>query len=145
MKRRILTTAIVLAAVAAVIITLLLILQRDEKITSRSYRWGALDDTARFAPTEQETEIARRFSDSTLPGLQRLGLITGYARNDMETIISVSGMLWNERTPFFKERLLDQIFIYNKVQGHAVKTKIVDGHSFAIYAQILPPNQRIIF
>ncbi len=64
---------------------------------------------------------------------------------EIETIITVSGTIWKKRSSFFKESLLDQIFIYNKVNGFALNTKIIDDKSSALYAEIIPPDRRVIY
>lgn len=138
---------IIVGAIVAslTIATIMLIQRRDEKILSHFYRWGQLNDTVSIAATEQERKTALQFSDTTLPGLKELGLITGFTRTEIETIVTVSGKTWNERSVFFKEQLLDQIFIYNRVNGFAVNTKVVDDETSRLYAQIVPPDQRMIF
>lgn len=102
-------------------------------------------DSSAFRPTEEEARIARQFSDTTLPQLTSLGLIKHYSRTEIETIITVSGVLWNERSEFFKESLLEQIFIYNQVHGYSVRTKIIDVTTNRLMAEIIPPDRKTIF
>lgn len=133
------------AALLIIVVAVVTILERDEHIMSFSYRWGRLNDTAAIRFTEKELNAAAQFADTTLPGLRQLGLITGYTRTEIETIITVSGKIWNERSEYFKESLLDQLYIYNKVNGFPVKTTIIDDETYVLYAQIVSPDQRLIF
>ncbi len=117
----------------------------DDRVMDDINRYGTSSDTSVYRPTESEQRIARQFSNTTLPQLKQLGLITLYTRTEIETVISVSGTLWNKRSSFFKESLLENIFIYNSVNGFAVNTKIVDDKTNQLYAQIIPPDGRIVY
>ncbi len=119
--------------------------QHDEKILKGSMRWGKMNDSLAMQTTKEEQRIALQFSDTTLPQLKKLGLIKSYTRTEIETVITVSGRIWNDRSTFFKESLLNQIFIYNKVNGFALNTKIVDKKTSELYAEITPPNRKTIF
>ena len=131
---------------ALTIIAVHFIRQRDEKILNNfASRWGTVNNYRTMQATEEEQRIAMQFSDTTLPQLTKLGLIKHYTRTEIETVITVSGRIWNERSTFFVESLLDQIFIYNKVNGFAVHTTIVDDKTSIVYAEITPPNRKTIF
>ena len=119
--------------------------RHDERLLNNPALWGRMNDTLKNSATEEEKRVALQFSDSTLPELKRLGLITRYTRTEIETVITVSGTIWKKRSDFFKESLLEQIFIYNAVNGFAVRTKIIDYKTSELYAEITPPNQRTIF
>ncbi|RPI06199.1 MAG: hypothetical protein EHM64_03725 [Ignavibacteriae bacterium] len=88
-----------------------------------------------------EKKIAEHFSNDTLPGLLQMGLFEQYQRNTAGTRISVNGKLWNERTTFFKQSLLAEVFVYNKVNGYELSTRIVDSASGKLYAQITSAAQ----
>lgn len=118
--------------------------ERDREILESMSRWGRRNEVPVIRETEDEKRIARQFSDSTLPELKRLGLITSYSRTEIETIITVSGRLWKERSAFFKESLLTQILIYNRVNGYAPTTKIYDDRTQQLYAQIVSPDRKEI-
>lgn len=119
--------------------------ERDRVILESMARWGKRNDTIAVMSTPDEKRIAAQFADSTLPELRRLGLITTYTRTDIETIITVSGAMWNERSDFFKESFLTQIYIYNKVNGFSPGTKIYDEHTSRLLAQIIPPDRKEIY
>lgn len=132
-------------ALAVVSTAVYLMVEWDTRVLQNYPPFTADHDTSIFRPTPDEERIAQQFSDTTLPQLTELGLIRRYARTEIETIITVSGRLWEERSPFFKESLLEQIFIYNKVKGFAVQTKIIDDESSVLYAEILPPDRKNIY
>ncbi|MFA6456764.1 MAG: hypothetical protein WCW40_08080 [Bacteroidota bacterium] len=119
--------------------------QRDHRIMNRMHHWDTMDDSLRNHSTDEEKRVAQQFSDSILPQLKELGLIRSYSRTELETIITVSGTIWKERSEFFKKSLLDQLFVYNKVNGFALNTKIIDEKSFVVYAEIIPPDRREIY
>jgi hypothetical protein len=83
-----------------------------------------------------EERIANYFSVDTLPGLMQKGLIQKYRRNATGTCISVNGTLWKDRSEYFKHGLLKAVFVYNKVKGYELSTKIIDSLSGILYAQI---------
>ena len=119
--------------------------ERDREIMEKISRFGNQTYSAVVMSTEDEKRIAAQFSDSTLPDLKRLGLIISYNRTEIETIITVAGKIWNERSSFFKESFLTQISIYNKVNGFSVVVKILDDETHQLYAQIVPPDRKEIF
>ncbi|MFA6469583.1 MAG: hypothetical protein WCW35_11850 [Bacteroidota bacterium] len=119
--------------------------QRDHRIMSRAHHWDAMDDSLRNHYTQEEKRIAHQFSDSILPQLKELGLIRSYSRTELETVITVSGTIWRDRSLFFKESLLNQLFVYNKVNGFALNTRIIDNESSVVYAEIIPPDRREIY
>jgi hypothetical protein len=132
-------------AVAVIIGAIFFTMRRDEQVMHSIQRFGMVYNSSAFRPTSEEQRIAKQFSDTTLPQLQSLGLIKQYSRTEIETIITVSGALWKDRSQFFKESLLEQIFIYIKVNGLSVATTILDDETRELYAQILPPDKRNIF
>jgi hypothetical protein len=132
-------------AVAFIGITVHFIQRHDEQLLNNPSLWGRMNDTLSNTATDEEKWIALQFSDTTLPQLRRLGLIKSYTRTEIETVITVSGRIWNERSQFFKESFLEQIFAYNKVNGFPLKTRIIDDKTAQLYAEINPPDQRMIY
>lgn len=124
---------------------LFLIQRHDDQVMNGSFRWGRLNDTLSQKPSEQEQRIARLFTDTTLPQLRRLGLIKHYHRTEIETVITVTGSVWNERSDFFKESFLTQISVYNRVNGFTSRTRIIDERTEELYAQIVPPDRKEFF
>ncbi len=124
---------------------LFLVQRHDEQVMNGSFRWGRLNDTLSQRPSEQEQRIARQFTDTTLPQLRRLGLIKRYHRTEIETVITVTGSVWNERSDFFKESFLTQILVYNRVNGFSSQTRIIDERTERLYAQIVPPDTKEFF
>jgi hypothetical protein len=74
----------------------------------------------------------------TLPGLLRLGLVHRYQRNTLGTYLEVNGNLWKCRSRFFKQSLLKEVLVFNKVHGYELSTRIIDSTSKKLYAQISP-------
>jgi hypothetical protein len=66
------------------------------------------------------------------------GLIRKYQRSGTGTLLAVHGDLWKHRSLYFKQSLLKEIYVYNKVHDYAVATQIVDSISGRLYAQISP-------
>ena len=95
--------------------------------------------------TGDERRIARHFAIDTLPGLMQRGLITKYERRHNGTLLHVDGKLWNGRSRFFKENLLSEVSIYNKVNGYAIETRIVDRYSHRLYAQVVSLENKEVF
>lgn len=137
--------AVGIVAIAVVSTAVFLIVRWDNQVMNGMRQFSFRNDSSAFRPTEDELRIARQFSDTTLPQLQSLGLIKRYSRTAIETIITVSGRMWKERSPFFKESLLEQIHIYNKVKGFTVQTKIIDDETSVLYAEIIPPDRKNIY
>ncbi|MDP1676092.1 MAG: hypothetical protein Q8L88_04440 [Bacteroidota bacterium] len=136
---------VVSLALAFVGTTYYFIYRHDEELLTNYSRWGKMSETPVNHSTAEEIRVALQFSDSTLPQLQQLGLIKSFTRTEIETIVTVSGAIWNERSAFFKKSLLEQIFIYNKVNGYSVKTKIIDEQTSELYAEITPPDRRAVY
>lgn len=134
-----------IAAVTVLCTAAYLIWQWDERVLATIHRGAYEYDTTAFRPTEAEQRAAKQFADSILPQLKHLGLVTSYTRTEIETIITVSGTVWKARSQFFKEQFLEQIFIYNKVNGFSVQTKIIDKDNGALYAELTPPDRRAIY
>jgi hypothetical protein len=95
--------------------------------------------------TIDERRIARHFAIDTLPGLMQRGLIKKYERHHTVTLLHVAGKLWSERSRFFKESLLSEVSIYNKVNGYAIETRVVDHCSYQLYAQISSLEKKEFF
>lgn len=87
-------------------------------------------------PNFDEKNIARHFAVDTLPGLMRNGLITKLQRNTSGTYIFVDGNLWKCRSAYFKQSLLVEVCVYNKVNGYELSAQIIDSTSRKLYAQI---------
>ena len=132
-------------AVAVTGVGTYLVWQWDQRVLSTIHRGAFQYDSVAFRPTVAEIRIAKQFSDSILPELKRLGLITNYTRTEIETIITVSGKVWKKRSAFFKETFVDHIFIYNKVNGFVVNTKIIDDSTKQLYALISPPDKKEVY
>jgi hypothetical protein len=125
--------------------TFWLIAEHDARVMEGIHPFQAGAERAAFRPTPDEERVAVQFSDTTLPQLQQLGLITHYRRTEAETLITVNGRLWKERSPFFKESFLEQLYLYNKVHGYAVNARVIDDVTEQLYAQITPPDRRLVF
>lgn len=137
-----------LALLAAALITagaFWLIAEHDQRVMVGMRPFIANADQSAFRPTPDEQRVAVQFSDTTLPQLKQLGLITRYTRSEAETVITVNGRLWKERSPFFKESFLEQLYLYNKVHGFAVNARVIDDATDQLYAQISPPDRRLVF
>lgn len=139
------TVIVIVAAFGAAGAALGLLHQRDERILDAGLRKYSVDRTHTIPPTGDEIRIAAQFAEQTLPGLRRLGLITSFTQTNVDTVIAVSGKIWKKRSMFFKEKLLDQIFIYNAVHHFPVAVRIVDDVSTQLYAEIVPPQDRLIY
>jgi hypothetical protein len=92
-----------------------------------------------------ECRIARHFTIDTLPGLMQRGLIMKYERHQTGTLLHVAGKLWKKRSRYFKESLLAEVLIYNKVNGYAVETLVVDHSSQRLYAKVSPSEIKEVF
>lgn len=134
-----------IVALAVISAAVYLIVRWDNQVLEGMRQFTMQNDSSAFRPTEDELRIARQFSDSTLPQLRSLGLIKRYSRTAIETIITVSGRMWKERSPFFRESLLEQIHIYNRVNHFAVQTKIIDDETSVLYAEIIAPDRKNIY
>jgi hypothetical protein len=117
--------------------------QRDKSIVDLWHRNAYTVDS--IYATVDEKRIAQRFSDSTLPNLQKTGLITSTHRHEWEMIIIVNGDVWNSRSPFFKESFLKELLAYSKVQGSSFTTSVVDRESRHVYAKVIPPDHTVIY
>ena len=125
-----------------------LVHRHDQQVMSVSFGWGQRYDSLsqyRAVPSDEERRIAGQFTDTTLPQLRRLGLIKRYYRTEIETVVTVSGRIWNERSEFFKESLLTQLIVYNRVNGFPSRIRIVDERSERLYAQVIPPDRKEFF
>jgi hypothetical protein len=117
------------------------------KNTSGASRYTNIFPLSRNAQefTGEERRIARHFALDTLPGLMQRGLIVKFERRHNGTLVHVAGRLWKERSKFFKESLISEVSIYNKVNGYAIETRIVDHCSQRLYAQVLSLENKEIF
>jgi hypothetical protein len=95
--------------------------------------------------SKDELRIARHFAADTLPGLMCRGLIKKYTRHRTGTILQVEGRIWKKRSDFFKESLLTEIAIFNKVNGFSPDTVIVDYKSLKLYARVLSDDEKVIY
>ncbi|MCK9407592.1 MAG: hypothetical protein WCX28_00175 [Bacteriovoracaceae bacterium] len=145
--KKLLVKDIIVGIIALAVISAILFftVQRDNRVTRTMRPFDITYDSAVIRFTADEQRMAKQFSDTTLPQLKILGLIKQYTRTEIETIIAVSGAMWNKRSPFFKESLLEQIHIYNRVNGYTLWTKIVDEKTNQVYAEISPPGTRKIY
>ncbi len=133
------------AAFAAAGIVFGLLQERDERILDPSSRWEHRDRIFTVPPTDEEIRIAEEFGERTLPALRQLGLIIHYTRTEAETVITVSGKIWNERSMFFRQKFLEHVFTYHKVNNYPLRTRVIDHRTSQLYAQIIPPDQRLVY
>jgi hypothetical protein len=122
-----------------VFITLIVFRQSAKPLSSAKIEIPHSANCPIFANIESNSEekrVARHFAVDTLPGLMQKGLIHNYQRNALGTCLSVNGKLWKYRSPFFKQSLLREVFVYNKVNGYELSTRIIDSTSGKLYAQI---------
>lgn len=132
-------------AIAAGGITYCVIWQRDERIAGHEARYHSTMDTAAMYFSDRDIQTANTFSDSTLPALQRLGLIVSFEQREWETLIAVSGPMWRERSEFFKESFLNQLMVHNKVRGRPSAVRIIDRSSGKLLAQVSVPERKEIY
>jgi hypothetical protein len=92
-----------------------------------------------------EHRIAQQFEIDTLLGLMRRGLIKKYERRQTGTILFVAGKVWQERSRFFKDSLLSAVLVYNKVNGYALETRVVDNRSQQLYAHAISEDRKEFF
>lgn len=135
-----------LLIVCAILWGIFLVIERsDRKIMEQyqsSYRLAHRQDndsTNRFSLDEER--IANHFIADTLPGLMQKGLIKKYTREQSGTLLHVEGKIWKDRSEFFRQSLLMEIFVYNKVHGYAASTRVIDNQSEKLYASIEPPDR----
>jgi hypothetical protein len=119
--------------------------RHDEQVMRTIRPFTGQYDSGAFRPTPEEQRVALQFSDTTLPQLTALGLITQYTRSDAETVITVNGSIWKERSAFFHESLLEQISIYNTVHRFALRTRIIDDRTDQLYAEVTSSGRRMIY
>ncbi len=126
-------------------IAFLLIKQHDDRILGARERNTFPADSSILRLTDDEMRVAKQFSDSTLPELKQRGLILQYRHTEVETVITVNGRLWIARSQFFKESFLTRLLLYNQASGLSAASKIMDEKNGHLYAQIVPPDQKIIY
>ncbi len=83
-----------------------------------------------------EMRISNLFAEDTLPRLIQYGLVTKYELTQFRTTLFVNGKLWKQRSPFFKDCLLTEILVHNKINGYSPETQIVDNQSRKLFAKI---------
>jgi hypothetical protein len=111
----------------------------NQKIPVHNYEWQHVSDSpllTKDESTSHEKKIAGHFSADTLPRMMQTGLFKKYRRSASGTCISVNGNLWKKRSRYFKQNLLSEVIVYNKVNGFELATVIVDSVSGKLYAQI---------
>jgi hypothetical protein len=96
-------------------------------------------------PSRDEQRIARHFEMDTLPGLMQRGLIRKYERRDSGTLLLVEGKIWRQRSRFFRESLLTEMLVYNKVNGFASTTHVADYSSHRLYARASSADRKEFF
>jgi hypothetical protein len=95
--------------------------------------------------SSDERRIAQHFAIDTLPGLMQRGLIKKIERRQLGTMVFVAGSIWKKRSRFFKESMLTEVIVYNKVNGYALETRIVDHRSQRLYAHALSTERKEFF
>jgi hypothetical protein len=138
--------AIILLAAGVVYVSCITVSESHISAKSSQVNSGSiflLQHTERFS--KDERRIAHHFETDTLPGLMRRGLVKKYSRSESGTILQVEGKIWKKRSYFFKESLLTEILVYNKVNGYGFATVIVDNYSNKLYARAFSEDRKIIF
>ena len=87
---------------------------------------------------KDEMRISNLFVEDTLPCLIQYGLVKKYELTQFRTILFVNGKMWKQRSPFFKDCLLREILVHNKINGYSPETQIVDNQSRRLFATISP-------
>ncbi|MEW6060634.1 MAG: hypothetical protein AB1600_01710 [Bacteroidota bacterium] len=137
--------AVYLFAFSIAAVAFYIIIERDRSITHQYSRYHSTMDTAAMYFSDREIQTANTFSDSTLPALQRLGLIVRYKQQNWETLIIVSGPVWKQRSFYFKEQFLNHLSVYNKVRGFPTPARIVDHRTGTLLAQITASDKKEVF
>jgi hypothetical protein len=123
----------------ALTLAYILVNQSDNKILEQKSKYRM---TSTLSPVHfnefsiDEERIAKLFVTDTLPGLMQRGLIKKYERNESGTFLKVAGILWKKRSVFFKQSLLTEVFVHNKVNGYEPSTEVVDYRTGKLYASI---------
>ena len=121
-----------------------LFLQRDKEIVDLWDRNKYTTDSIYTSPADRKS--AQQFSDTILPALKQKGLVISLEQTEMQTVITVSGTLWKQRSLFFKENFLTRMMIYNRVRGFSIKiVMVVDGENGETYARIIPPGRKELY
>jgi hypothetical protein len=60
-------------------------------------------------------------------------------------MVFVAGSIWKKQSRFFKESMLTEVIVYNKVNGYALETRIVDHRSQRLYAHALSTERKEFF
>lgn len=98
-------------------------------------------DSAAMYYSGYQLQVAKKFSDTTLPQLKKMGLVIACERRDVFTAVTVSGTVWKERSQFFKKNFLMELLIYSKVYDHYSSAKVIDDRTGRVYAEVSPPDQ----
>ena len=134
---------LLLLVITLALVAFMFIVHRDRYVIHKYHPQRTM--TGNSTVTDEERRIARQFSDSTLPYLQRIGMVTGFTQTDVEVIVRVSGTLWNGRSRFFKDSFLTGLSTYTKVEGYELPIKIIDEQTGKLYAQWYAPETKIIY
>ena len=94
---------------------------------------------------KDEERISNLFVEDTLPRLIQFGLIKKYELTQFKTILYVNGNMWKQRSQYFKNCLLTEILVHNKVNGYSPETQIVDNQSRRLFARISPSLKLTFF
>ena len=118
-----------------------LINHTDNTILAKRQSFQILSNS--FLPQGQpfindEMRISNLFAEDTLPRLIQYGLVKRYELTQFRTVLFVNGKLWKQRSQFFKNCLLTEILVHNKINGYAPETQIVDNQSRRLFAKISP-------
>ena len=118
-----------------------LINHTDNTILAKRQSFQILSNS--FLPQGQpfindEMRISNLFAEDTLPRLIQYGLVKRYELTQFRTVLFVNGKMWKQRSEFFKNCLLTEILVHNKINGYAPETQIVDNQSRRLFAKISP-------
>lgn len=85
-----------------------------------------------------DERISNLFVEDTLPRLIQFGLVKKYELTQVKTLLYVNGKMWKQRSQYFKNCLLTEILVHNKIDGYSPETQIVDNQTRRVYARISP-------
>jgi hypothetical protein len=94
---------------------------------------------------KDEERISNLFVEDTLPRLIQFGLVKKYELTQWQTVLYVNGNMWKQRSQYFKNCLLTEILVHNRINGYSPKTQIIDNHSRRLFAKISPPSTFTFF
>ena len=93
----------------------------------------------------EEVRISNLFAEDTLPRLLQYGLVKRYELTPGRTTLFVNGRMWKHRSGFFKNCLMREILIHNKVNGFSSETHIIDNRSSKLVARISPSHKITLY